>query len=310
MTDVLVTALSAAIEFPQISNEIFRIGPIDLFGMTIGPFALRWYAMAYVGGLLLGWRYMVVLLRQPTLWGAGRPAPLTVTQADDFLFWAAIAVILGGRIGFLLFYMLPSEFERGLLAADPLRVFKVWEGGMSFHGGLIGIAIAVAAFAQRNKVNWLSLGDLVACAGPIGLFFGRLANFINAELYGRPTDAPWGVRFPQKAADGSIVGYTEPRHPSQLYEAFLEGVVLFAILWFLINRRGALARPGFVAGAFLAGYGVFRALVELVREPDAQMPEALRGYITMGMLLCLPMIAIGVWLMRRAPAPAATPKPA
>jgi phosphatidylglycerol:prolipoprotein diacylglycerol transferase len=298
-----------AIQFPDINPAVFTIPAFPLFGIEIGPLALRWYALAWIAGLVLGWRYMVQLVRSPTVWGKGRQPALTVPQADDFLFWATLAVIIGGRLGFVLFYMLPSESERVLLAADPLRVFKTWEGGMSFHGGLIGMAIAVAWFARRNQVNLSSVGDMVACAAPIGLFFGRIANFINAELFGRETNVPWAVMFPQKAFDGTVVGYTSPRHPSQLYEAVLEGLVLFAIMRFLIVRKTILERPGTAAGVFLIGYGVFRGLVELVREPDSQMPEALRGYVTMGMLLCVPMIVAGWWLIQRAK-PAASPTPA
>lgn len=310
MWDVLTLQFAgplAAITFPDIRPEIFTIPRFDLLGVAIGPLSLRWYALAWIAGLILGWRYMVSLIRRPDAWGKGKPAPLTVLQADDFLFWATLAVIIGGRLGFVLFYMLPSDVERAMLGADPLRVFKIWEGGMSFHGGLIGMAIAVWAFAKRNGVSMFSVGDLVACAAPIGLFFGRIANFINAELYGRESSLPWAVQFPQKGPGGEIFGYTTPRHPSQLYEAILEGAVLFVILRYLVTQKTILERPGAAAGVFLIGYGTFRALVELVREPDAQMPDALRGIVTMGMLLCLPMIALGWWLVQRA---RTSPKPA
>lgn len=294
---------STAIPFPDFNPILVSIGPLQLGEVTLGPLHIRWYALAWIAGLVLGWRYMVHLVRQP-VWGKDKPAGLTVPQADDFLFWATIAVIVGGRLGYVLFYMLPSDFERQLLAADPLRVFKTWEGGMSFHGGLIGMGVAVWAFAKQHKLNLFTVGDIVACAAPIGLFFGRIANFINAELYGRETSLPWGVIFPQKNAAGEVVAYTTPRHPSQLYEAVLEGAVLFLVMRYLVFRKGILERPGTAAGVFLLGYGVFRGLVELVREPDSQMPDALRGYVTMGMLLCLPMIALGWWLIQRAkPAP-------
>jgi phosphatidylglycerol---prolipoprotein diacylglyceryl transferase len=278
---------------------------------SIGPFALRWYALAYIAGLLLGWRYILALIKpQPAsattgtnksrLWGS-RSVPLTPPQLDDFLFWATLGVILGGRIGYVLFYMLPSETERAIIAADPLTIIKIWEGGMSFHGGLIGVALAIAYFARKLKIPLLSLGDLVAAATPIGLFFGRLANFVNAELYGRTSDVPWAMRFPEaKDAAGNVIAWTAPRHPSQLYEAFLEGLLLFIILRFATHRFGTLQKPGLTAGIFLAGYCFFRLLVEFVREPDRQMPEALRGYVTMGMLLCLPMIALGAFLAWRA----------
>jgi phosphatidylglycerol:prolipoprotein diacylglycerol transferase len=283
--------LEAALDYPSwISPYVFP--PID-----IGPFTLviRWYALAYIAGLLIGWWYILSLLRTARLWGV-KPAPMNQPQLDDFLFWATLGVILGGRIGYVLFYMLPAEAERAKVFADPLTIFKIWEGGMSFHGGLIGVGLAIYFFARRYKMPILSLADLAAAATPIGLFFGRMANFINAELYGRASDVAWAMRFPIKDADGSVIAYTEPRHPSQLYEAVLEGLVLFAILRVATHRFDALQRPGLVAGLFLAGYGFFRLLVEFVREPDSHMPPALREYLTMGMLLCLPMIAIGAWL--------------
>jgi phosphatidylglycerol:prolipoprotein diacylglycerol transferase len=291
--------LDVAIQFPQwLRPEIFTLGPFQLGDMSLGPFALRWYALAYIAGLLLGWRYMTLLIRDNRLWGEKKSAPVTALQLDDFLFWATIGVILGGRLGYVLFY------KPDMIWLKPAELIAIWHGGMSFHGGLIGVALAIWYFAKRHSIPMLTLGDLVASAAPIGLFFGRLANFVNAELYGRATNAPWAVQFPLKDGFGQTISYTEPRHPSQLYEAALEGVVLFLILRYATHKRMTLTRPGVTAGVFLAGYGLFRLLVEFVREPDAHMPEALRGYLTMGMLLCLPMIAAGLWLMRRAPAPA------
>jgi phosphatidylglycerol:prolipoprotein diacylglycerol transferase len=289
---MMLEMIGAAIDFPNIKPEIFSLGPFQLGDLTLGPFALRWYALAYIAGLLLGWRYMVRLVEDAKLWGA-KAAPATKLQLDDFLFWATLGVILGGRLGYVLFY------KPDMIWKSPGDIIAIWQGGMSFHGGLIGVALVVFYFARRNKIPLLSLGDLVACAAPIGLFFGRIANFINAELYGRATDLPWGVRFPTYDLFGQP-SMTEPRHPSQIYEALLEGVVLFFILRFLTHNKGALQKPGLTAGAFLLGYGVFRFLVEFVREPDAHMPEALRGFLTMGMLLCLPMIAAGVWLIQNA----------
>lgn len=296
--------LDVAIQFPQwLRPEVFPpLGPFQLGDMTIGPFVLRWYALAYIAGLLLGWRYMTLMIREPRLWG-GRPAPVNALQLDDFLFWATIGVIVGGRLGYILFY------KPDMIWLKPGELIAIWHGGMSFHGGLLGVAAAIWYFARKHKIPLFTLGDLVAAAAPIGLFFGRLANFVNAELYGRATDAPWAMQFPIKI-DGQIVSYTEPRHPSQLYEALLEGVVLFAILRVATHRRLSMTRPGLTAGLFLAGYGFVRLLVEFVREPDSHMPDALKGIVTMGMLLCLPMIAIGVWLMRRAPAAKAAPKTA
>lgn len=285
--------LDVAIQFPQfLKAEIFTLGPFDLGGMQLGPFALRWYALAYIAGLLLGWRYMVGLIRNTKLWGA-QPRPADEPQLDDFLFWATLGVILGGRIGYVLFY------KPDMIWLNPGELIAIWHGGMSFHGGLIGVGLAIWWFSQKHKTPLFGLADLVACAAPIGLFFGRLANFVNAELYGRATTAPWAVMFPQAGPFGEI-GYTTPRHPSQLYEAFLEGLVLFALLRFATHNKLTLQRPGLTTGLFLAGYGTFRLLVEFVREPDQHMPEALRGYITMGMLLCVPMIALGLWFVQRA----------
>ncbi len=292
MADVALFALSAVstgIQFPDLDPVL----------LEIGPFKLRWYALAYIAGLIIGWRYMVHIAKTPRLWG-GKPSPFTITQADDFLFYATLGVILGGRIGYVLFYMLPDPVSRAALGAEPWKIFAIWEGGMAFHGGLIGVALAILWFSRANKIPLLSLADVVAACAPIGLFFGRLANFINAELYGRETAVPWGVMFPIKDQAGQTVDYTSPRHPSQIYEAILEGIILLLILRVATHQRLALTRPGLTAGLFLAAYGAFRALVELVREPDRQMPEALRGAVTMGMLLCVPMIVAGVWLIRNA----------
>lgn len=285
--------LDAAIQFPSfLSAEIFSLGPFDIAGMKIGPLALRWYALAYIAGLLLGWRYMVSLIRTDRLWNS-KNRPATEPQLDDFLFWATLGVILGGRLGYILFY------KPDMIWLRPAEMIAIWHGGMSFHGGLIGVGLAIWWFAKRHKLSLFSLGDLVAAAAPIGLFFGRLANFVNGELYGRATDAPWAVMFPTTDMFGAPT-YTDPRHPSQLYEAFLEGLVLFFLLRFATHNKLALQKPGMTTGLFLLGYGVFRFLVEFVREPDQHMPEALRGYLTMGMLLCLPMIALGLWFMRKA----------
>ncbi|MGE3930389.1 MAG: prolipoprotein diacylglyceryl transferase [Hyphomonadaceae bacterium] len=269
----------------------------ELFGGQWGPFHLRWYALAYIAGLVLGWRWMVWLIRRDRLWAPGKPV-MTVPQADDFLFWATLGVILGGRLGYVLFY------KPDMIWQSPAQILQIWQGGMSFHGGLIGVALASLWFARRNNIALLGLGDLAAAATPIGLFFGRLANFINGELWGRPTDAPWGMVFCSETIRelnyGSCPAGSEPRHPSQLYEAALEGVALFAIINVLTLRYDSLRKPGMNVGVFLICYGLFRALMETVREPDAHMPEALRGVITMGMLLSIPMILIGAWLVHRA----------
>lgn len=270
--------MRAAMPFPAIDPVIFQIG----------PFALRWYALAYIAGLMLGWIYAVQLARRDHPWGG--KAPYAKTDLDDFLVWAAIVIIAGGRLGYVLFY------NAGHYLANPLEIFALWQGGMSFHGGVLGIGAAIVLFARKRGLPMLSLMDIACAVGPIGLFFGRIANFINAELYGRVTNLPWGVVFPGAGP--------APRHPSQLYEAFLEGIVLLAVLAWLIHARQALARPGFVTGAFIAGYGMARIPVELVRQPDAHI-GFLWGGLTMGMVLSVPMLVIGAAFMlaaRRGPA--------
>lgn len=257
---------------------------IDPVAIAIGPLAIRWYALAYIVGLVLGWRYVRRLSARP-------PHALSVEEADDFLFWATIGVVIGGRLGYVLFY------NFGYYIDDPLRIFKLWEGGMSFHGGAAGVLVAVVLYARAKKIDMLAVGDVVAAAAPIGLFFGRMANFINGELYGRVSDVPWAVIFP-----GDRQGL--PRHPSQLYEALLEGVVLFVVLYLLARRDRIRLRPGVLSGTFLAGYGLARFVVEFFRQPDIQI-GFLAGGSTMGQLLSLPMILIGALLivygLRRTP---------
>ena len=263
----------ATIPFPAIDPVLIQIGPL----------AIRWYALAYIAGLMIGWIYAVRLARRNDLWGGA--SPFSKTALDDFLLWAAFGIILGGRIGYVLFYNLDHYL------AHPLEIFAIWRGGMSFHGGVLGIGAAIVLFCVRNRLPALRLMDLAAAVSPVGLFFGRLANFINAELYGRATDLPWGVVFP---GAGPMA-----RHPSQLYEAVLEGLVLFLVINALIRRQGILARPGFAIGTFLALYALARAFVELFRMPDAQI-GFLWGGLTMGMALSLPMLLIGLALVARA----------
>ncbi len=259
---------------------------IDPGLVEFGPCVIRWYALAYIAGILLGWRYMLSLAARQT----GGP---NARDIDDVVVWATLGTVLGGRLGYVLFYQ-PAYF-----LANPEAVLFVWQGGMSFHGGMLGVLAAVALFTWRRGIPLPGLADLVACAAPIGLFFGRLANFINGELWGRPSDVPWAMVFPR--------GGPLPRHPSQLYEAALEGMVLFVGLWALWRLTKVRERPGFLFGAFLAGYGVSRLIVELFRQPDAHLGFLLAG-ATMGQLLSLPMIAAGLWLMARAkPAPAPAP---
>lgn len=284
------------IPFPQISPEIFSI---QLFGME---FALRWYALAYLVGLLIGWRIMVMLMRRPALWGDA--APMRPEQVEDLLTWVIVGVVLGGRLGFVLFY------EPAYYLANPGQIPVIWRGGMSFHGGFLGVVLASWWFCHRHGVSLLRLSDGLAVATPIGLGLGRMANFINAELWGRPTDAPWGVIFPGDAAQScpGVQGLCA-RHPSQLYEAGLEGVALALILFALV-AMGGLRRPGQALGVFLAGYGLSRFVVEFFRQADAQFitPDNPLGHvlggpvwgITMGQLLSLPMVLIGLAFLIRA----------
>lgn len=264
---------------------------LDPVLIQVGPFAIRWYALAYIGGILVGWLYGRMLIRSRRVWGG--PAPLTTLDFDDFILWITLGIILGGRIGYVVFY------NGAYFAEHPLEALQLWKGGMSFHGGFLGCVIAVIAFAVRRGIPMLTLGDLTSAVGPIGLFLGRIANFINGELWGRPSDVPWAMVFPR--------GGPLPRHPSQLYEAFLEGIVLFAVLALLV-RFGALRRPGLTTGAFAVGYGSLRVVGELFREPDPQLGFLWRG-MTMGMLLSVPMILAGAlfiaYALRRPPAAAA-----
>jgi phosphatidylglycerol:prolipoprotein diacylglycerol transferase len=245
----------------------------------IGPLAVRWYALAYIVGILVGWVYARALIASKSLWGG--TAPLTVMDFDDFIIWVTLGIILGGRIGYVLFYNLP------LFAAHPGQIFQLWNGGMSFHGGFLGCTVAIILFARKRGIPILSLGDITTAVAPIGLFLGRLANFINGELWGRPTDVPWAMIFP--------TGGPVPRHPSQLYEAALEGIVLFVVLNLLV-RRGALKRPGVITGAFALGYGIARATCEFFREPDPQL-GFLWGGLTMGMLLSIPLMLAGIGIL-------------
>ena len=266
---------------------------IDPVIFEIGPFALRWYAVAYMAGLFLGWRYLTALARRPQVWYRGEApkkatAPFSVEQVDDLLIWATLGVIAGGRLGYVLFYMPDMIWTRPLDI-----VLGITDGGMAFHGGLIGVALALFFYARRKGLDLWRIADGAAVVTPIGLFFGRMANFINGELWGRPWDGPWAMTF---AADRLCL----PRHPSQLYEAALEGLALFAIVNIATWKFRSLARPGLNTGLFLLSYGLFRAILETVREPDAHMPEALQGLITMGMLLSIPMIIGGAWLIWRA----------
>ena len=251
---------------------------IDPVLVQIGPFAIRWYALAYLAGLLLGWRYARWLARHS-------PRLVAPEAIDDFLMWATLGVVLGGRLGYVLFYKPQYYLEH------PLAALQLWHGGMSFHGGLLGVVVAGVTFCAWRRMRTMAFADLIFCAAPIGLFLGRIANFINGELVGRPADVAWAMAFP---------GYgPQPRHPSQLYEAGLEGLALFVILFLLWRVPAIRERPGLLTGAFLVGYGVFRSLGELFREPDAHLGFIMQG-LTMGQLLSLPMVVIGAWFVLRA----------
>ena len=293
-----ISAMTGMIPFPNISPEIFSV---TFWGME---FALRWYAMAYIVGILLGWRLVVAAARTPRLWRNETPA-MTPRQIEDLLFWVILGVIIGGRLGYVVFY------QAGYYLENPLRVVQIWEGGMSFHGGAIGVILAAFFFTKAHKIPTVSAGDLITLGMAPGLFLGRVANFINAELWGRPTELPWGVAFPGQAAQfcPGVLGICA-RHPSQLYEAVLEGLVLGSVLLWMAWRRQALKSPGLLIGTFLAGYGIGRFIVEFVRQPDPQFitpgnPLGLAlesgGYgLTMGQLLCIPMMLIGLFFILRA----------
>ncbi len=284
MQDLLLPL--SALTFPDINPVIVEFGPL----------AIRWYGLGYVVGILFAWWYSKKLVSTPRLW-ANNTAPMKPEDLDDFLVWAAVGVVLGGRIGYILFY------DLGRYVANPLDMLALTQGGMSFHGGMLGTILAMVLFARSRGIPTWSLLDVVAAGVPVGLGLVRIANFINSELWGRPTDLPWGVIFPN--------GGPEPRHPSQLYEAGLEGVVLFAVLALLVWRGRKLARPKFVGGAFIAGYGVSRIIVEFFRTPDAQIGYlAGTGWLTMGMVLSLPMVLAGIWAMATARNPEASPEAA
>ena len=294
--------IEAVLPFPNIDPVLIHI---------YGPISIRWYALSYIAGLLLGWLYVLRLLRNKALW-AGAPfqgkAPMTADEIGDLFVWITLGVIIGGRLGFVLFYgVLYCGFAGDTAAAcaglprayldTPLRIIAAWEGGMSFHGGLLGVVVAIWLFCRNRKLNLLAVADLIAAATPIGLFFGRIANFINAELWGKITDVPWAMVFPTASPPGV------PRHPSQLYEALLEGVVLFLVLRFAMLRWKIHRRPGSVVALFLLGYGLFRFLVEFFRDSESMI----YGWFSMGQLLSLPMwaaAALFFWYAMQKPAKA------
>lgn len=251
---------------------------IDPVLVQIGPLSIRWYALSYIAGILLGWWYMAWLTKRS-------PVGITRADIDDFVVWATLGVVLGGRMGYVLFYK-PVYYLQ-----HPLEILTLWEGGMSFHGGLLGVIFAIWLFSRQRGYPWLAMGDLVCCAVPIGLGLGRIANFINGELYGRVTDSPLGMVFPR--------GGPEPRHPSQLYEATLEGLVLFLVMFYFAMRPGTFARHGMLAGIFLMGYGFSRIIAEFFRQPDSFLGFLFAG-ATMGQLLSIPLVLAGLWLIVRS----------
>lgn len=264
--------LSAELPFPNIDPVIVHIGPL----------AVHWYGLGYVVGILFGWWYAKRLVSNPALWPNGR-SPIKAADIDDLVVWAALGIVLGGRFGYILFYDLPRYLT------NPMDIFAIWQGGMSFHGGFLGVLTAMVIFSLRRGLPMRSLFDVIAPSATIGIGVVRCANFINSELWGRPTDVPWAIVFPN--------GGPFARHPSQLYEALLEGFLLFLILRFFTHNRLKLAAPGFVAGAFVTGYGCARIFVEFFREPDAQIGYLVGGWLTMGMVLSIPLVLLGMALM-------------
>ena len=266
---------------------------IDPIALQFGPVAIKWYGLAYLTGLVLGWLYIRRLISEPQLWATGK-GPFLPERVDDLLVYMTLGVVLGGRLGSVLFY------EPGHYLKNPLEVFMIWKGGMAFHGALLGCGLAVWLFAHRWGLNAWSVMDVCAAAVPIGLFFGRLANFINGELFGRPTSVPWGMVFPDAARMREHMAVEPtPRHPSQLYEALLEGLLLFLILRMLTHRQGGLQTPGLVTGMFLLGYGVFRSFCELFRQPDP-LHAFTTGLLTPGITYSIPMILLGLLFINRA----------
>jgi len=258
---------------------------LDPVALDLGFFELRWYSLAYLAGIFIGYWYLLKLIKQPG-------APMARRHADDLVFYAALGIILGGRLGYVLFYNLSYYLQ------NPLDVLKLWDGGMSFHGGMVGTVLGILYLARKENLQWLRVHDYVACCVPFGLFFGRIANFVNHELWGAPVKSavPWAVRFPEVVQGLATLG--PPRHPSQLYEAILEGLVLFVILWWMFWKTQARYEPGKLVGAFTFFYGLFRFLIEFVREPDAQLVGFANSTgLHMGQWLSLPMIILGAWLM-------------
>ena len=266
--------MKRGMEFFQTPVEWASLG-LDPVALQIGPLALRWYSLAYIVGIVAGWWLLLRMVRRPG-------SPMTAKHVDDLVTWCTLGVILGGRLAYVIFYN-PSQYLQ-----NPMDVFKLWEGGMSFHGGLAGVILAIFLYARSQGLSALRILDYVAVVTPIGLLLGRFANFVNGELWGRPTDGTWGIIFPDAGPD--------PRHPSQLYEAALEGALLLIVLTFLFWGTRARLKPGLLGGVFILGYGLSRFAIEFFREPDAQLGVLSFG-LTMGQVLTLPMILAGLWLL-------------
>lgn len=307
MSLLALTAQQAAMSFPEMSPAIFQI---DLGFLGLGKFPIRWYALSYICALLMGWRLALALVQRPALWGGSSPA--TRDDIDDLLFYVTLGVILGGRFGYILFYQLPYQWDQTM--SDPMSLLRIWEGGMSFHGGLLGVVVAIFWVTRQRSIPLLSIGDIAGVVAPLGPLFGRIANFINAELYGRPTPegSSWGMVFPEGYVAGSTPsafnwgtgewvyrGDEVARYPSQLYEAVLEGLIPAIVLPILVWRFKALQRPGLIAGLFLLFYAFGRTVSEQFREPDAFV-QGLPEWITMGQILSLPMWVGGAWLVWNA----------
>ncbi len=307
MSLLALTAQQAAMSFPEMSPAIFQI---DLGFLGLGKFPIRWYALSYICALLMGWRLALALVQRPALWGGSSPA--TRDDIDDLLFYVTLGVILGGRFGYILFYQLPYQWDQTM--SDPMSLLRIWEGGMSFHGGLLGVVVAIFWVTRQRSIPLLSIGDIAGVVAPLGPLFGRIANFINAELYGRPAPegSSWGMVFPEGYVAGSTPsafnwgtgewvyrGDEVARYPSQLYEAVLEGLIPAIVLPILVWRFKALQRPGLIAGLFLLFYAFGRTVSEQFREPDAFV-QGLPEWITMGQILSLPMWVGGAWLVWNA----------
>ncbi len=281
--DFLATTMAAV---STAGGEYLRFEDLGLsaIALDLGFFELRWYSLAYIAGIVIGWWYLLKLIAQPG-------APMARRHADDLVFYATLGILIGGRLGYVLFYR-PAEYF-----ADPGSIIRVWDGGMSFHGGVIGVSTAILYMAWKNKLSWLRIHDYVACTIPFGLFFGRIANFVNGELWGRETTVFWAIRFLEGPINSRYLG--PPRHPSQLYEAGLEGILLFALLWLMFWKTKARHQPGKLVGIFLVGYGLSRFAVEFFRQPDAGL-EHLAWGLSMGQTLTVPMLIGGAWLIATA----------